>query len=37
VETTTSRREFVVNLRTARALALPIPDELFKRADRMIE
>lgn len=32
-----SRRDFVVNLRTARALQLSVPDDILKRADRVIE
>lgn len=34
---TVSRREFVINVRTARTLGLAIPDDVLKRADRLIE
>jgi putative ABC transport system substrate-binding protein len=32
-----TRREFVVDLKTARALGLTMPADLLKRADRIIE
>ena len=34
---TVSRRELVVNLRTARALGFVVPDSILKRADRVVE
>jgi putative ABC transport system substrate-binding protein len=36
VETIT-RREFVVNLKTAQAIGVVVPEEVLKRADRVIE